>query len=567
MLYLALPTGKFSYFLSFSRLAPIQIQLGVGHPLTSASPNIDYSVVSKYMYFDLFEEENAIVKAERETVIFTSQRCAMEAYLCEDHAMHGYSQYLEALEEGHLKQEQAMKEWEEKRRTYAQTIDSDDVEKSEGVPLSLTPLPYDPTRSLFKECEISTECFTRDTSITPLYYSEQVVLFDSLAHFNGPLEMYYAENSGALELIEVARYQGLYLSAMQSLGLGESEGLSQDGEVDWSVVDHADTSLSRMDSSMKRLKLSTILSPTHSRYGFNCQDLDGMFREMKIYPNISSSDLPGCPTLSAEGETFGHTHKKTKVPQNKPKKAHIYHCVQYMKKMHPIMDDIFLRILHEDPQAKFLVVENFSAVYRRMIRRSAELSALYGWTWSVSSSDGSNHQQIQRLTSEELSKHFVQVPRVTHLSYLVLLSISSVFLNAVPYGSGMTSSEALSIGVPVITLARESSVLQFALGQLRALSDDGDNSAEEGHIDIARTLTATSREEYAKLAVSIAKGHVTVYKEGVKRVMDPTQQAFVSSSFELRKSILSRLDNLFSRDVLEKASREWESFFLRVSNV
>ena len=47
LLYIALPTEKVTSFMSHSRLAPVQVVFGVGHPLTSGSTNIDYSVVRK----------------------------------------------------------------------------------------------------------------------------------------------------------------------------------------------------------------------------------------------------------------------------------------------------------------------------------------------------------------------------------------------------------------------------------------------------------------------------------------------------------------------------------------
>ena len=49
LVYLALPTDKLTFMLSLTRLAPIQVQYGIGHPLSSGSPVIDYSIVSSLM--------------------------------------------------------------------------------------------------------------------------------------------------------------------------------------------------------------------------------------------------------------------------------------------------------------------------------------------------------------------------------------------------------------------------------------------------------------------------------------------------------------------------------------
>lgn len=49
LLYLALPTEKFTFLLGHARLAPIQIQFGIGHPISSGIRSIDYSVIANSM--------------------------------------------------------------------------------------------------------------------------------------------------------------------------------------------------------------------------------------------------------------------------------------------------------------------------------------------------------------------------------------------------------------------------------------------------------------------------------------------------------------------------------------
>ena len=43
-----------------------------------------------------------------------------------------------------------------------------------------------------------------------------------------------------------------------------------------------------------------------------------------------------------------------------------------------------------------------------------------------------------------------------------------MFLNTLPYGAGITSSEALALCVPVVTLPSKVAVLQMTLAQIRA---------------------------------------------------------------------------------------------------
>lgn len=53
LLYMALPTEKFTVLLSQHRLVPIQICFGIGHPLSSGSPSMDYIVLSTTMMTDI----------------------------------------------------------------------------------------------------------------------------------------------------------------------------------------------------------------------------------------------------------------------------------------------------------------------------------------------------------------------------------------------------------------------------------------------------------------------------------------------------------------------------------
>ena len=52
LMYIALPTEKFTYYLAHVRLAPVQIQFGWGHPFSSGIPSIDYSIISAQMMQD-----------------------------------------------------------------------------------------------------------------------------------------------------------------------------------------------------------------------------------------------------------------------------------------------------------------------------------------------------------------------------------------------------------------------------------------------------------------------------------------------------------------------------------
>jgi hypothetical protein len=76
------------------------------------------------------------------------------------------------------------------------------------------------------------------------------------------------------------------------------------------------------------------------------------------------------------------------------------------------------------------------------------------WTFSLSMSE------------EQIHTRFLFLPRLPHPAYLQLLSYSAVFLNTFPFGSGITSSEALAMCVPVLVLPELVSVLQIAYAQV-----------------------------------------------------------------------------------------------------
>ena len=77
ILYIALPTEKTTWFLSHARLAPVQVVFGVGHPLTSGSFNIDYSVVSQ----DMFQDLDVLTQEPPSLSECMKEKCAQELSL------------------------------------------------------------------------------------------------------------------------------------------------------------------------------------------------------------------------------------------------------------------------------------------------------------------------------------------------------------------------------------------------------------------------------------------------------------------------------------------------------
>lgn len=71
----------------------------------------------------------------------------------------------------------------------------------------------------------------------------------------------------------------------------------------------------------------------------------------------------------------------------------------------------------------------------------------------------------ERVLGASLMKRLVFLPRVPQSEMLVIMSYCRVMLDTFPWGAGVTSLEALSRGLPVVTLPSSLSVLHLAAGQ------------------------------------------------------------------------------------------------------
>jgi len=133
IIFIALATEKFTVFLSQARLATVQIQFGIGHPITSGSTAVDYSVVSRLM----FMTESSITRSP----MLNATKCMEWSSKCE------YER--KKLSSG----------------TYC---------------------------SAMRQMGCITDAASRGVT-APTFYTEQVVLFDSLGYFIDSPLTYYPE--------------------------------------------------------------------------------------------------------------------------------------------------------------------------------------------------------------------------------------------------------------------------------------------------------------------------------------------------------------------------------------
>ena len=238
--------------------------------------------------------------------------------------------------------------------------------------------------------------------------------------------------------------------------------------------------------------------PVAFAYDASCRFVDSKLQQWRLFPNITAAML-GCR------EDGSSTLRNTRD-------SHLYTCIQNPKKMHPSFDPVLGGIIRRDPKAKILVDYRIPCLIPR---------------WRAS----------WNLTEEEILERFVFVPRLEHRQYLQLVSLSSVFLNTFPFGAGVTSSEAIALGVPVVVYAETSSVINLAMAQVRALGEPW-----------TRDLIVSGLEAYVDRAVQITR--LEQVDDGLRRY---------------RQELRRRSQKLHGPAPLAAAAAEWALFLKRVA--
>ena len=231
---------------------------------------------------------------------------------------------------------------------------------------------------------------------------------------------------------------------------------------------------------------------------FHCNELEVQLSKWRISGYITAKQI-GCIEYTSESDVTVH-----------PKKHHIYSCMQSIRKMHPIFDIVFLDIIALDPTAKFFVLESFKSVIPRILKLSSNSSII---------------------------DHFIFVPRLDHVDYLLVLSLSSIFLNTFPFGAGITSSEALALCIPVLVLPSQTAVLNFAYAQVTKLGND-----------ISSWFIAEDIKEYSIQAVKLVLGDRSL-----------------PSLAEIKNKVCDRSVNLFDEKQLEETLYDFTSFFALIT--
>ena len=227
----------------------------------------------------------------------------------------------------------------------------------------------------------------------------------------------------------------------------------------------------------------------------SCEDLDEYFQSLGVYPNISSHGV-GCTSVE-RNRTYDRVY-------------HIYASVQLVKKMHPLYDQVLVGIIRLDPPAKILLLDKARSIIPRLLK------------------------QLNSSNENDIYRNFVFLPRAEHKKYINMLLLSSIFLNPFPFGSGITSSEALATCLPVVVLTSHSSILPIAMSQVKSLGRE-----------IEDLLLVDTMQEYIAKSVNIVNG-IPIPLDGIKNM------------------ICSNKHKLFGYEALEITTQEWFGFLSKI---
>ena len=127
--------------------------------------------------------------------------------------------------------------------------------------------------------------------------------------------------------------------------------------------------------------------------------------------------------------------------------GHWYVCPQNIQKFHPDIDIIFSEILKNDPDAWIILFKGkYPTLTQQLVNR------------------------FSKTMPQQLYKRIIFIKSMAFNTFLKFLSLSDVVLDVPFFSSGTTTIEALSMGVPVITLPGKFMRQRLAYGCLKRIN-------------------------------------------------------------------------------------------------
>ncbi|MBU8543636.1 MULTISPECIES: O-linked N-acetylglucosamine transferase, SPINDLY family protein [Roseomonadaceae] len=161
----------------------------------------------------------------------------------------------------------------------------------------------------------------------------------------------------------------------------------------------------------------------------------------------------------------------TRAEEGLPQDAFVFCCFANFYKITETMFADWLRILHAVPDSVL---------------------------WLAEDGHGASANLRARMEAAGLPPHrLVLGPRVEPARYLARMRLADLFLDTTPYNSGTVASDALRMGLPLLTLAGQAFAARMAASLLTAIGlTDGITESREDYVARAIAL-ATDRDRHA----------------------------------------------------------------------
>ena len=586
LFYLALPTELFSTILSFGKLARTTVQFGIGHPITSGSSSVDYSVVSK-LFFD-----------SRTSLLRSGERF-VESIANDDNNTDNDNADNNADNNADDNADDTV---------YSSSFYSRVLKCSKLV------------GDMYAKCHGMHPDSNHEISLC-LQNSCPKFCFHSLAHYSdSDIDILYTNSSDTFEnrdnsgWMRCDTYHNLHLSEAYSEQL---------------VV--FDTLGYYMSDSLELI--ADKFDPLQAAYIRSCGYLDHKFSEWKLKTSIPITSF-GCFAFSDDTQETRNsvnsadimrlnTSMETTTVENSEvvnttnsiyfkKKVHVYSIIQHLNKWHPKFDHLIISLLMSDDLAVFLVPDR---AMEHVVPRLWGILKPLAAAAQVSASSDAMASNIS-YSYESFISRFLFVPRLDHHKYLFLMSsIADVFLITSPFSTGVTSSDAISLGIPVVVLKNSCQGIDIALGQTSMLDaprgkggiaevNNGKERGEEEEDDVdieyndhscsdlssspyptlLDSLHAKSIADLAQKAIFWAErslGEIDLYdmnKAAASLTSDPSNHngAFTDSIYNYyrnetsclplfsRQMLMKRKYRIFSENSKKKITKEWVNFFEKI---
>ncbi len=228
------------------------------------------------------------------------------------------------------------------------------------------------------------------------------------------------------------------------------------------ILVHADVGMDSLTQSLAYSRFAPVQVATWGHPDTTGSlNMDYFLSSEGLEPDDSQSQytekLLKLATLGIDYERPEHLQSKTRVELGLPPDKHLYICPQTLFKFHPDFDAILAGILEQDPNGELILLEG----------------RLPEWTHRL--------QRRFRRTLPEAGRRVRFLPALPREDFLSLIASADVLLDPIHFGGGNSSLEALSVGVPLISMegrflrSRISSTLYKQVGLDDLIASDSAN--------------------------------------------------------------------------------------------